>query len=95
MHLSRHYADGRSCYAWATRVGRDAFFVQFVAEAGGGRGDDVAVLPDDRFGQDVAVELGEGLDALLDEEVGRAHVDVDRRGGGERAAPHMRGDVLN
>ena len=65
-------------------VGGDPFFVELVAEARGRRRDDVAVLPDDRVFQDLAVELGEGLDALLDQEVGRAHVDVDRRRGRER-----------
>ena len=53
-------------------MGGDASFVEFVAEAGGGGWDDAAVLPDDRLGEDVAVELGEGLDPLLDQEVGRS-----------------------
>ena len=64
----------RSCLG--NELGGDEVLFQFVAEAGGSRGDDVAVPPDDRLGQDVAVELGEGLNALLDEEVARAHVDV-------------------
>ena len=71
----------------------DQVVVEFVAQAGGGGRDDEAVLPDDRRLEDFPVELREGFDAFLDQEVGGAHVHLDRRGGGEGAAPYVGRDM--
>src|SRR3972149_6307758 len=70
-----------------------ALLVQLDAEPGSGRRDDVSVLPADRLLQDLRMEAAPGLDALLDQEVGAAGVDLDVCRGLDRSAVEMRSEL--
>ena len=83
---------GAACRRRRGAPGGD-LLVELDAQARGARRDDVSLLPADRLLQDLGVEAAPGLDALLDQEVGRAGADLDVGGAFDGAAIEVRRDL--
>jgi len=69
------------------------FFVQLHAKAWSVGGYDVTVLPSERLLENLSVEPSEGLNALLDEEIGAAGSDLYVGGRLDWPAVEVWGDV--
>ena len=77
----------------AIGVGQRHGLVELDAEAGPGGREHVAVLPADRLLQQRCVDSVPAPDPLEDEEVRRAHRELDVRGADDRPAVEVRGDL--
>ena len=72
---------------------RHYLLVEFDTKARLGGRDDVAVLPADRFLENLGVEAVEAADALLDQKVRAARIHLDVGRGLDGAALEMRRDL--